>query len=66
MSQDLILIYALSSACWEKNEKKRKKRSSRGLFSQDQSQTRFAGCAGQDFRSCYVQFKGQSLNFICT
>jgi hypothetical protein len=26
MSQGLILIEVLSSACWEKNEKKRKKR----------------------------------------
>jgi hypothetical protein len=51
MLQGLILIEALSSACWEKNEKKRKKetRSGWGLFLQGLSWTCLAGSTWWDF-----------------
>jgi hypothetical protein len=48
--QSLILIDALSSACWE--EKKRKRETAVVLFAQ--GWTHLAGCASWDFHGCYV------------
>jgi hypothetical protein len=53
MLQNLILIDALSSACWEKKRKKKKTKKREmtgGLFSQ--GQTCLAGCTVQDFCGC--------------
>jgi hypothetical protein len=47
MSQSLILIDALSSACWEK--KKKEKEAARDYFPTARGQTRLAGCAWRDF-----------------
>jgi hypothetical protein len=55
-------MFCLIDACWEKNEKKKRKkegenRSGWGFFSQGQSQTCLAGWAEQDFHGCWVQLK---------
>jgi hypothetical protein len=53
MLQSLILIDALSSACWEKKReggKKKKRETARGFLSQ--GQTHLAGCAMWDFHGC--------------
>jgi hypothetical protein len=51
MSQNLILIDALYSACWEK-EKKMRKKCLGGFFPRAGGQTRLAGCAVWDFHGC--------------
>jgi hypothetical protein len=62
--KSLVLIDALSSACWEKikeRKKKEKKKEMAGcfffFFFNTQGRTCLAGCAVQDFHGCYVQLK---------
>jgi hypothetical protein len=74
MLQGLILICALSSACWEKHEKKRKKkkreRSGLGLFFPGPEPDMPCWLCQEGFSrllgAIKGQFKGQSLNFICS
>jgi hypothetical protein len=60
MSQSLILIDALSSACWGKKtqekKKKQRERNHQGAFI-FQNQTHLSGCAVQDYHGGQVQLK---------
>jgi hypothetical protein len=51
MLQSLILIDALSSACWEKKKKKKEKRPG-AFFPWVRGQTQLSGYARQDIHSC--------------
>jgi hypothetical protein len=61
MSQSLILIDALFSACWEKKKRKENKQTNKTygetFFPGAGGQTRLVGCATQNFLSCEVQLK---------
>jgi hypothetical protein len=64
MSQVLILIDALSSACWEKKEKKKRERERevvRGFSPRPRGQTCLAGCAVWALRTFESYFLLTSL-----
>jgi hypothetical protein len=51
----LILIDSLTSACWEKKERKKtkeKREIARSFFLRARGWTLLAGCAGRDFCGC--------------